>query len=73
MPEEEDRLELQVNGRPFSVPNVCSITTLLMRLEAPSEGVAVAVNGHVIPRAEHGEHRLKAKDQVEVIRAVGGG
>ena len=38
-----------------------------------AQGVAAAVNGEVVPRAQHSAHRLAEGDRVEVIRAVGGG
>jgi sulfur carrier protein len=36
-------------------------------------GIAVAVNGTVVPRAAWGEHRLVAGDEVEVVGAAQGG
>lgn len=36
-------------------------------------GVAVAVNGEVVTRAEWDERELKEGDRVEVLRAIGGG
>ncbi|MDP2313655.1 MAG: sulfur carrier protein ThiS [Pseudomonadota bacterium] len=64
---------ISVNGAPREVPAGTTITALVKLLGAPPEGVAVAVNGAVIPRAEHRDHRLVEGDRVEVIRAVGGG
>jgi sulfur carrier protein len=46
---------------------------LLDVLEAPADGVAVAVNGEVVPRTARRERPLHEGDRVEVIRAVGGG
>jgi len=39
----------------------------------PARGVAVAINGEVVRRAEHANRVLKEGDRVEVIRAVQGG
>ena len=36
-------------------------------------GIAVAVNGSVVPRAAWSEHRLVAGDEVEVVGAAQGG
>ena len=66
-------MTLRVNGEPREVPTGTTIRALVALLGAPPEGVAVAVNGGVIPRAEHGTHTLAEGDRVEVIRAVGGG
>jgi sulfur carrier protein len=64
---------VRVNGTPHDLAVGTTITALLALIQAPPEGVAVAVNGEVVPRAEHRERRLQAEDRVEVIRAVGGG
>lgn len=37
------------------------------------DGSAVAVNGRVVPQAEHARHRLSPDDRVELVRAVPGG
>jgi len=42
-------------------------------LEATARGVAVAVDGEVVPRGEWGRRRLRAGESVEVLRAVQGG
>jgi len=76
-PSSQAPLKLTVNGEAMTFPGVETITDLLAALEmtpeAGSTRVAVAVNLHVIPKAEHQRHGLKAGDQVEIIQAVGGG
>lgn len=42
-------------------------------LEAAARGVAVAVDGEVVPRGEWTERRLNEGESVEVVRAVQGG
>ena len=42
-------------------------------LEAAARGVAVAVDGEVVPRGEWTERRLCEGESVEVVRAVQGG
>jgi sulfur carrier protein len=39
----------------------------------PRRGVAVAVNGAVIPKSAWSTTRLEAEDQVEVVTAAAGG
>lgn len=48
-------------------------TTLLDLVGPLPGGEAVAVNHEVVPRAEHGSHRLADGDVVDVVRAVAGG
>ncbi|MES2644061.1 MAG: sulfur carrier protein ThiS [Myxococcota bacterium] len=64
---------VRVNGDARNVPAGTTITALVRLLGAPPEGVAVALNGEVIPRAEHGTRVIVEGDRIEVIRAVGGG
>ena len=62
-----------VNGTSRKLPSNTSIDALLKDLGVPSEGTAVALNGAVVPRKEHGNTTLCDDDVVEVIRAVAGG
>ena len=64
---------LTVNGTTRDLPRETSIADLLMELGVPSEGTAVALNGAVVPRKDHGSVLLSDDDVVEVIRAVAGG
>jgi sulfur carrier protein len=66
-------LEIRVNGRdePLSVATVADL--LSARGIAGSRGVAVAVNGVVVPAGSWRERRLAAGDQVEIVRPFGGG
>ena len=60
-----------VNGDPLEAPD--TVDELLVAVNAPLEGVAVAINGEVVPRGERPSRRLHDGDRVEIIRAVGGG
>lgn len=46
---------------------------LVESLDTAGKGVAVAINGEVVPRSAWGERALRTDDRVEVLRAVGGG
>lgn len=59
--------QILLNGRP--APLVETVRDLV----PDPDGRAVAVNGHVVPRAEHAAHRLRAGDVVDVVTAVQGG
>jgi sulfur carrier protein len=68
-------MRIHVNGEPREV-SARTVAELLVELrgpDAPREGVAVAVDGEVIPRADHVTHPLREGARVELIRAVGGG
>ena len=65
---------IRVNGsdRALSGPLLADLAREL-GLEAERAGVAVAVNGVVVPRAEWGRRRLVSGDVVEIVGAVQGG
>ncbi len=66
-------MNVTVNGTNRKLSGEMSIADLLKELGVPSEGTAVALNGAVVPRKDHGTAILVDDDVVEVIRAVAGG
>ncbi len=66
-------IKIRINGTTKQISPNISITDLLNELALPKEGIAVAVNGEVIPRDQHGLTLINEEDQIEVIRAVAGG
>ena len=66
---------IAVNGEERPLPEGSTILALLQDLDVePGErGVAVAVNGEVVPRQEWSSKALTAGDRVELVRAVQGG
>ena len=64
-----------VNGEERQAPDGGAIPDLLADLDIdPGEkGVAVAVNGEVVPRHEWPSTSIAAGDSVELVRAVQGG
>ncbi len=66
-------MTVKINGTTRELSRGMSIADLLNELDLTVEGTAVALNGAVIPRQEHGRTTLREDDKVEVIRAVAGG
>ena len=66
-------MKLKVNGKPMETDPGITVEELLIRLDLPPRRIAVAVNGEVLPRAEHGAQVLCEGDEIEVIQAVAGG
>jgi sulfur carrier protein len=66
--------EITVNGadRPLTAASVAGLVAEL-GIPPAARGVAVAVNGAVVPRARWADAALAAGDRVEVIRAMQGG
>jgi sulfur carrier protein len=62
-----------VNGEPTELAPGATVEAVLVALEMPDRGVAVAVDAEVVPRGEWPEHRLNEGARVEVLRAIQGG
>jgi sulfur carrier protein len=65
-------MHIKLNGE-HSETQACTVAELLQELNAPSVGVAVALNGQVVRKAEHDATPLNENDELELIRAVQGG
>jgi thiazole synthase len=68
-------MTVQVNGREVSLPEGATVASAIEASGAAPErgGVAVAVDGEVVPRSEWGETQLIEGQQVEVLAAIQGG
>ena len=68
-------MKLIVNGREVDTePDVTVEALLAQSLKTDvRDGIAVAVNGEVVPKGSWSERTLQANDRLEIIRAVQGG
>jgi sulfur carrier protein len=66
--------EIRVNGRDISL-RAATVAGLLAEqaIDMERRGIAVALNGSVIPRSAWGETALQPGDNVEIVRAMQGG
>jgi sulfur carrier protein len=72
-PEGAIGLAVIVNGAPRQLASD-RLHDLLAQAGLPAgRGVAVAINGEVVPRAAWAERRLAEGDQVEIVRLMVGG
>ncbi len=64
-----------LNGQPSDVPAGETVAAVLRRLglEADAKGVAVAVDGEVLPRASWASFALPPDARVEILTAMQGG
>ncbi len=65
---------IRVNGEsePLIAPTI-EVLLAEKAVDTDQRGIAVALNGAVVPRAAWGETKLKAGDSVEIVRARQGG
>ena len=66
-------MKVVVNGSSQDYADAASVADVVATLAQKPRGIAVAVNGSVVPRSEWAAHQLNDGDSVEVLTAVGGG
>ena len=68
-------MSLSVNGAPAPVPSPATVAALVsgMTGSVSANGIAVAVNGEVVPRSAWDATGLQPGDRVEVLTAAQGG
>ncbi len=66
-------MQLTVNGTSREVTGALSVGALVAELTGARRGVAVAVNGEVVPRSTWATASLRDGDRVEVFTAAQGG
>jgi sulfur carrier protein len=66
---------IHVNGQPREVAPPVHLSEVLDLPEGATarRGIAVAVNGEVVPRSQHAEIELSEGAKVEIVTAVQGG
>lgn len=66
-------IEIVLNGAPHQVPPGQTLDQLIAALSLENQALALAVNRSVAPRRTWPDTVLQAQDQVEIVRAIGGG
>jgi sulfur carrier protein len=66
-------MTVTVNGQLRQVAAGTSVAQLIRSVTGQDKGIAVAVNGEVLPRRDWPARALADHDQVEVVTAVQGG
>lgn len=66
-------MTVTVNGQVWELPDGATLADVLQRLGAPARGVAVAMNGAVVPRASWTGTPLPEGACIDVVTAVQGG
>lgn len=62
-----------VNGEPRELADGSTVASLVDQLSAPPRGVAVALDGEVVPRAQWPATSLVEGARIEVVAAIQGG
>jgi sulfur carrier protein len=64
---------VHVNGAAREIPAGSALADLVALVTSAPSGIAVAVNGEVVPRGSWPDTRLADGDRVEVVTAMQGG
>ena len=66
-------MNIIVNDEPLSLDMPVTISQLLIQLEQPSIGVALAINETIIPRENWETHVINDGDTILLFQAIAGG
>jgi sulfur carrier protein len=68
-------MTIELNGERVQLPEPATVAGAIDRLGAGSgrRGIAVAVDGQVVPRSEWEDTKLEDGQRVEVVGAIQGG
>ena len=64
---------IKINGEDLEIDNQSTAATLITQLGYQNQRIALEVNEAIISKSKHVEFTLNEGDQVEIIKAVGGG
>ena len=64
---------IELNGDACEVRAEDCIQDLIDALSLTNQALAIAVNREVVPRAYWRERRFAVGDQVDIVKAIGGG
>jgi thiamine biosynthesis protein ThiS len=66
-------MELVINGKTEQLPEGLNASGLIAHLGLQDERLAMEVNREIVPRSSFESYHFKPGDQVEIVRAIGGG
>ena len=66
-------MKVFVNNKETELTQGNTVADLAQQLELPQQGVAIAVQNKMIPRAEWGNKELQEADHLVIIKAACGG
>jgi sulfur carrier protein len=66
-------IQVRINGEDQQLAADATVEAVVALTCTSSRGIAVALNGDVVPRSTWGSVALSAGDEVEIVGAVAGG
>ena len=71
--DDADLLAVTVNGEPRLLPPATTVAALVAGIRGQSRGIAVAIDGQVVPRSDWSRAELRRGATVEIVTAAAGG
>ncbi|ALE52106.1 thiamine biosynthesis protein ThiS [Candidatus Thioglobus autotrophicus] len=62
-----------VNGQQLEIEKSATADNLINQLNYQDQRIALEINEAIIPKSKHDKFELNEGDQIEIIKAVGGG
>lgn len=66
-------MNISVNGESMRVKPAISIDDLISYLNLTEKKIAVAINQNIIPASDYKKIKIQENNEIEIVRAVGGG
>ena len=73
MTKSKKNMNIQLNNKPIELQHSISIEEFIKSQDIASKGIAVAVNGSVVSKAEWQNTSIKESDNIIIITATQGG
>lgn len=68
-----DMMSVTFNGDNILVPRGCTLGELLKAHDIPERGIAIAVNGEIVPKTTRGDVVVLPEMRIEVVTVAQGG
>ena len=69
----KNKIKIVVNGRILTVNLKYSLKNLIEKLKAPTDKIAIELNGEIVDKKKLNRIFLKNKDRIEIVHFIGGG
>lgn len=66
-------IRIHINGEPKSIAASLNLKELIGQLGLPEQGVALALNGTVVPKLEWSLNSIDEGDRLDIFQPIAGG
>lgn len=66
-------ISVSLNNEPVTLEPDTLLSDALEQWQYGEQKIAVAINGEFVPRSRYRETRLQERDQLDIVKPVGGG